>query len=161
MCCVRQLHFCIFRVTFRRHFSSCCCNLQIIILFIYIWLEATNYSIPKSFWLYCLRDCFVLSTMFSPNQLFERNSEQLYFQLKGEKRFEILTAAVMKSTIFWNITPCSPLSVNRRFGGTSRLHLQGWKNKFSMKPAIYCSGTSVDTQRTTRRYIPEDYTLQI
>jgi hypothetical protein len=30
----------------------------------------------------------------------------------------------MKSTIFWDITPCSPLSVNRRFGGTYRLHLQ-------------------------------------
>jgi hypothetical protein len=42
--------------------------------------------------------------------------------------FEILTAVVMKSTIFWDITPCSPLSVNRRFGGTYRLHLQGRKN---------------------------------
>jgi hypothetical protein len=28
--------------------------------------------------------------------------------------FEVLTAVVMKSTIFWNITPCSPLKVNRR-----------------------------------------------
>jgi hypothetical protein len=36
--------------------------------------------------------------------------------------FEVLTAAVMKSTIFWDITPCS--------------------------------------QRTTRRCIPEDSTLQ-
>jgi hypothetical protein len=42
----------------------------------------------------------------------------------------------MKSTIFWDITPCSPLSVNR------------------------CSSeTLVDTQRTTWRYIPEDGTL--
>jgi hypothetical protein len=32
---------------------------------------------------------------------------------------------LLKSTIFWDITPCSPLSVNRRFGGTYRLHLQG------------------------------------
>jgi hypothetical protein len=38
--------------------------------------------------------------------------------------FEVLTAVVMKSTIFWDITPCSPLKVNRRFGGTHRLHLQ-------------------------------------
>jgi hypothetical protein len=30
-----------------------------------------------------------------------------------------------KSTIFWDITPCSPLEVNRLFGGTYRLHLQG------------------------------------
>jgi hypothetical protein len=29
--------------------------------------------------------------------------------------FEVLTAVVMKSTIFWDITPCSPLKVNRRF----------------------------------------------
>jgi hypothetical protein len=27
--------------------------------------------------------------------------------------------------IFWDKTPCSPLKVNRRFGGTCCLHLQG------------------------------------
>jgi hypothetical protein len=32
---------------------------------------------------------------------------------------------VMKSINFWNIMPCSLLTVNRRFGGTYRLHLQG------------------------------------
>jgi hypothetical protein len=42
-------------------------------------------------------------------------------------RFQVLTAVVMKSSIFWDITPCSPL-------------------KFD--------------QRTIRRYIPEDSTLQ-
>jgi hypothetical protein len=30
-----------------------------------------------------------------------------------------------RSTFFWDITSCSPLSVNRRFGGTYRLRLQG------------------------------------
>jgi hypothetical protein len=39
--------------------------------------------------------------------------------------FEVLTAMVMKSSIFWDIPPWSTLKVNRRFGGTSRLHLQG------------------------------------
>jgi hypothetical protein len=39
--------------------------------------------------------------------------------------FEVLTVVIMKSTIFWVITPCSPLKVNPRFGGTYRLHLQG------------------------------------
>jgi hypothetical protein len=29
-----------------------------------------------------------------------------------------------KSYIFWDITPCSPLRVNRHYGGTCRLHLQ-------------------------------------
>jgi hypothetical protein len=87
----------------------------------------------------------------------------------------------MKSIIFWDITSCSPLSVSRRFGGTHRLHLQGRRNKFSEKSAsnhllafwflaelisstlkmeAMCSSeTSADTQRPTRRYIPEDNTL--
>jgi hypothetical protein len=30
----------------------------------------------------------------------------------------------MKSIIFWDMMPCSPLSVKRRFGGTRRQHLQ-------------------------------------
>jgi hypothetical protein len=38
---------------------------------------------------------------------------------------EVFTAVVMKSIIFWDMTPCSPLSCTRRFGGTYRLHLQG------------------------------------
>jgi hypothetical protein len=42
---------------------------------------------------------------------------------------------VMKSINFWDITPCSPLSVNRRFGGTYRLHIQGRRNKLSKKSA--------------------------
>jgi hypothetical protein len=37
----------------------------------------------------------------------------------------------MKSFIFWDITPYSPLSFNRRFGGIYRLHLQGRRKKFS------------------------------
>jgi hypothetical protein len=37
----------------------------------------------------------------------------------------------MKSTIFWDIMPCSPLSVNGRFGGTYSLRLQGRRNKLS------------------------------
>jgi hypothetical protein len=34
--------------------------------------------------------------------------------------FEVLTAVLMKSTILWDITPCSLMKVNRRFGGTCR-----------------------------------------
>jgi hypothetical protein len=40
--------------------------------------------------------------------------------------FEVITALVMKSTIFWDITPCRSLSANRRFGGTHRLQNVGW-----------------------------------
>jgi hypothetical protein len=57
--------------------------------------------------------------------------------------FEVLTAVVIKSTIFWGITPCSPLKVNRRFGGTYRLHLQSrrtrWK-RYSPKRRMTFNG---------------------
>jgi hypothetical protein len=96
--------------------------------------------------------------------------------------FEVLTAVVMKNTIFWDITPCSPLSVNR-FGGIYRLHLpcrrirrarlqseSSWKAELcftlvscsayssTLKIEAICSSETVDTQRTTRCYIPEDST---
>jgi hypothetical protein len=71
---------------------------------------------------------------------------------------------IVKSFIFWDITPCSQLNVNGRFGGIRRLHLQKSKNNPSILPrwrlgAKYSSETSVDFQQTTRSYIPEDTTL--
>jgi hypothetical protein len=38
---------------------------------------------------------------------------------------EVLTAVDMKNSIIWDIKSCIPLKVNRRFGGTLSLHLQG------------------------------------
>jgi hypothetical protein len=87
--------------------------------------------------------------------------------------FEVLTA-VVRSSIYWNITPCSPLKVNRRFGETYRLHLQGRRisEKAGGKQTSYAvyfstlkmeaicySVTSLDFQRTTRRYVSEDGTF--
>jgi hypothetical protein len=75
--------------------------------------------------------------------------------------FEVLTAVVMKSTIFWDITPYNPLSVNRRFGGTSPSS-SGLKNISSARnqhESRLATETLVDTQRTTWRYIPEDGNL--
>jgi hypothetical protein len=40
-------------------------------------------------------------------------------------RSEVLTAVVIRNSICWDVTPCSPLKVNQRFGGTNPLHLQG------------------------------------
>jgi hypothetical protein len=100
---------------------------------------------------------------------FRTHMETMYSPVRIENLQSYFTS--MSSTIFWDITQCSPLSVNRRFGGTNRLHLQGRKNKLSKKPAwkqvasilkmeaTFSSETSVDTLRTTRRYIPEDGTL--
>jgi hypothetical protein len=36
----------------------------------------------------------------------------------------VLTAVTMNSTIVWHVTPCSPIVVRGRFGGTYCLHLQ-------------------------------------
>jgi hypothetical protein len=87
-----------------------------------------------------------------------RPSELFYFHLwpiywtSACVGFEVLTAFVMESTFFWDVTPCSALSVNRRFVGTYRLHIQWrWRR---------CSSeTPVNFQRATRRYIPEDSTF--
>jgi hypothetical protein len=38
--------------------------------------------------------------------------------------FNVLTAVVMKSSVLWDITPCSPLKANWSFGVTRHLHLQ-------------------------------------
>jgi hypothetical protein len=85
--------------------------------------------------------------------------------------FEVLTAVVMKSNIFWDITPCSPLQVNRHFGGTYRLHLFCLPSAFTLVScsaysstlkieAICSSETSVHFHRTIRRYVLEDSNVQ-
>jgi hypothetical protein len=86
---------------------------------------------------------------------------------------DVLTAVVLKSTIFWDITPCSPLKVNRRFGGIYCLNLHrriallascflvsclAYSSTLEME-ASCSSEMSVDFQRSTRRYISEDSTL--
>jgi hypothetical protein len=48
-------------------------------------------------------------------------------------KFEVLTAVVMKTSVFCHITPWSPFKVNQRFGGTWRS--SGSKNNHSKKPA--------------------------
>jgi hypothetical protein len=37
---------------------------------------------------------------------------------------EFLTPVTIKSSVFWDITPCSPVKVSRRFGRTYCPHLQ-------------------------------------
>jgi hypothetical protein len=53
----------------------------------------------------------------------ELGSPTLRQQVTGDRRlsnavcvgFEVLTAVVMKCIVLWDITPCSPLKVNRRY----------------------------------------------
>jgi hypothetical protein len=69
-------------------------------------------------------------------------------------RFAVSTAVTMKNTVFWDVAPCRYF-VNRRFGETYRLHLQGIRNP----RAIRSSETSVN-KISTRRHITEDGILQ-
>jgi hypothetical protein len=41
-------------------------------------------------------------------------------------RFEVFRVVTMKDAVFWDVAPCRSC-VNRHFGGTHRLHLQGRK----------------------------------
>jgi hypothetical protein len=40
-------------------------------------------------------------------------------------RYVVLMVVVRKNSISWDITQCSPLKINRRFGGICPLQLQG------------------------------------
>jgi hypothetical protein len=50
-----------------------------------------------------------------------------------------------------DITSCTPLKLNRRFGGTRRLHLSGPKSRSYLLHA----GFLLDFQRNTQRYVQE------
>jgi hypothetical protein len=94
----------------------------------------------------------------------------------------------LKSSVFWDITLCNPLKVNRYFKRTYGLHLQGWRvsqerNYYEtgskqrlltscfmivscvayssiMKTEVtYSSERSVDSPQTTWHYVPENRTF--
>jgi hypothetical protein len=61
----------------------------------------------------------------------------------------------MKFRVFWDIALCSIIGMDRRFRGAYFLHHQGDK----YMEAVRTSETSVHSNETTRRYIPEDSIL--
>jgi hypothetical protein len=104
------------------------------------------------------------------------------FDLSGLKSIFITEAcSYQKSSVFWDLMPCSLLKVTGRLGGTCHLHVQqreaGSKQSklatcftvvsflaysWTLKMEAICSSeTSFDFQRTIRRYISEDRTLII
>jgi hypothetical protein len=87
--------------------------------------------------------------------------------------FEVFTAATIKNAIFWDVAPCRSC-VNRRFGGTYPLHLQGRKirqRETTSYLLVPCSQIlypedggdtfiwSVSSHKSTWRHIPEDSIL--
>jgi hypothetical protein len=66
-------------------------------------------------------------------------------------RFEIFTAVTMKNAVFWDVAQCRSC-VNRCFGETYRLHLQGGKSA-SEEPA-WVGGCSVQPSNRTLTRVP-------
>jgi hypothetical protein len=65
--------------------------------------------------------------------------------------FEVFTAVTMKNAVFWDVAPCRSCEMNRQFGGTYRLRLQGRKNPQQLLPTH--AGSSIADFST---HIPED-----
>jgi hypothetical protein len=81
--------------------------------------------------------------------------------------FQFLTTVVIKSSVFWDVTPRSPLKVKRRFGGTHPLHLKGRRirqarhqressSACQKMEIVSSSETSVNFYQITWRRIPGD-----
>lgn len=75
-------------------------------------------------------------------------------------------SGVRNSSIFWDIALCSPLKINRRSGGTSvatcftLASCLGYSLRLKMEEP-FSTEMSVGFERTTRRCIPWDKTLDI
>jgi hypothetical protein len=78
----------------------------------------------------CL-DCILAVTAAAESRLLQNPNASL----KVRVGFEVLTAVVTKNFIFWDITPCSSLKVNRRFGRNIIPPSSGSQNKPSKNPA--------------------------
>lgn len=48
-----------------------------------------------------------------------------------------------KSTISWDVKPCSPVEIHQRFGGTYYLHIKGWKSNQAKQPVRNMAYTSI------------------
>jgi hypothetical protein len=79
-----------------------------------------------------------------------KTNNESYYQQCHYLGFEVFTAVVMKSVIFWDMTLLATCLLAGLLNYSSTLKME----------AIRSSETSGATQRTTRRHIPEDGTLQ-
>jgi hypothetical protein len=80
---------------------------------------------------YSLKDKFSQSYNFS--SVSDTAKTFVKVNIFGYVGFDVLAAVVMKSFILWDIMSRSPLKINRRFGGSCRLHIQD--RRTSMKHA--------------------------
>jgi hypothetical protein len=77
--------------------------------------------------LYLRRQHFITTAVRTSNPTTLYTVLIFYWENKNlHVRFEVFTAVTMKNAVFWDVAPCR-YCVNRHFGGTYRLHLQGRK----------------------------------
>jgi hypothetical protein len=133
-------------------------------------------------------ECFIFWYLSNENLQLERKSGiyLISFRLKSVLRlstikalcyieFEVLTAVIMKRSIFWDITLCRLFKVDRYFGGICRLRLQRRIISQGRNQSEVCgniagrayfstlkaAAMSVEIQPATRHYIPECRTFYI
>jgi hypothetical protein len=91
------------------------------------------------------------------------------YRMELPKEFEVSTAVTMKTVVFWDAAPCGSI-INRHFGGTCSLHLQGIRKRTARESVrrllTYCVTFTLKTEATryietsvsnkpTLRHIPE------
>jgi hypothetical protein len=105
---------------------------------------------------------FPQNTRMTPSILFSLTFRIDLNSRKLENYFDL------KNAVLWDVAPCRSCKMNRRFGGTYRLHLQSRKIRepgasvsrwLQTLQAIRSAETSVQFTRSTQRHIPEDGTL--
>jgi hypothetical protein len=77
-------------------------------------------------------------------------------------RFQVITAAGMNMTVFWDVAPCRLVEIDLRFRAACCLHHQGDEITSLIALMIETassSGTSVNFYQQKRRNIPEDSPL--
>jgi hypothetical protein len=90
--------------------------------------------------------------------------------------FEVLTAVVMKSSIFWDTKQCSAFKFNRHFWGIFRLRLQGrrincfvaslilrhrrWRSHFSPKRRLTFNGLHGGISQNIELFIQNVFLLE-
>jgi hypothetical protein len=117
-----------------------------------------------------LPSCFptnFLTILISSSSTVRFHCLQIAWAVKVNTKFSV------KDFVFWDITLCSPLKINRRFGETCVQAKEETSIKqvasralipvglfFDTEMKMTCSfETSVEFQWTKRRYIPDDGTL--
>jgi hypothetical protein len=133
------------------------------------------------FFVTCKRRTWQLPDLYTRNFVFCLMTKTSEWMEQEIWSLEVLTAVVMNVAIFWDVAQCS-LFVNRRFGGTYHLLLQGWKSAeqetsvqqvsrpkhagfllgwfWALRMEVIFFSETLLHIRTTRRYIRDDGNVQ-